>query len=665
MKNCFYCEQCGGELEILPNGIGQCIYNPKHRQKIPTENKGKYQRAQILRRDNKDFEGAIKIYEQILLENPEESAAHWELVLSIYGIEYVKDYNGEYIPTCHRIMKDSILENGDYFKALEYAQSEEERKKYKIQAELIDRYQKKIKQIAANEEPYDVFISFKAKDDYNYSTQDSQAADKLYNYLTKELKLRTFFSPVSLAGKTGEFEPYIYAALHSAKVMVIVASCPEYIDAAWVKNEWSRFIRMIPIAEEKGERKAVTIAMIGDMVPEKLPTELSGYQATSMEGLGVLEKFCHNIDHYIGEDKLERQKKEEDFVTLTQDLMQIEIENFMKLADNFRMSGNFEDAAGCYTKALERDPENGKAYWGRLLSAKQVKDSSSQMEALFSDIEKEGDYQNAVKFSDPKINQYYQETLQMCCYEYEKKTGQENYDKTYEELNRYFWNGLRPEKGVSDETAAAMKDLQEKNQQKNIVVGENYKVSKKVGRNIALYLILIVLMPLLYPMYHGKQEEAKIMFIILGILFICTFIMLVMIYWEDVSISILTGSGLCLVGASMLMAPLMLMFEIGTENDQWFIRSIRGPIYPGTLIWNVCGFIFIVSILYLIIRRKRIFSGKQKLKICEQNRADSEKNLYHCLQKDLERLNDETKNIRSCGKEIKRKDRLNLEDYRK
>lgn len=662
MKNCFYCEQCGGELEILPNGIGQCIYNPRHRQKIPKENAGKYQRAQVLRRDNKDFESAIRIYEQILLDEPEESAAHWELVLCLYGIEYVKDYNGNYLPTCHRIIEESILNNGDYLKAIEYAKTEDEKKKYRTQAELIDRYQRRIKQIAASEKPYDVFISFKENDQHGIMTPDCEAADKLYNYLTKELKLRTFFSKVSLNGKTGEYEPYIYAALHSAKVMIVVASKREYLDAPWVKNEWSRFLRMLPEAEKSGERKAVAIALVDSMTPEELPSELAGYQATAMNGLGVLERFCHNIDHYIGEEKTSNGGTANvDLEMLTKALAQDEIQNYFELAENFRMACRFDDAVKYYNKVLEKEVNNGKAYWGRLLASFRVVDGTTQIEKVFSEIEKTGDYELAMQKSDDKMNEYYQKMLEQACRDYEKQKAQEKYDEVYEGINKYYWEGgAEPREGISEKTINAMKDYWERNSQRDKALRKEAKTNNKIGGIICGYIVYLMMFPLLYPIYCGKSWEMKMVLYMLGIFFVINLCLIFVGILEEYGGLLFSfgASAFLSLGITGIVAAIL---GLGGGKIDFISETecVRSPVWQAS-----CG-ITLVCIFCLVYRFRRRKAVKKLVAVSENRREEGIQSLINCLREDLKTLNRKTCEEDKYGKVLELKDELNLEAYKK
>ena len=426
------CEQCGGELEIVADGIGRCIYNPKHIQKIPKKSTKLFQEAQKLWFEEKDFDKALEVYERILFENPKESSAHWGVLLCKYGIEYVKDYSGEYLPTCHRIVQESILEDGEYKLALDYAESRTEKLKYQEKAELIDRYQKKIQNIAANEEPVDVFISFKALDENGIPTADSALADRLYNYMTKELRLRVFFSTISLEGKTGEFEPYIYAALRSAKVLILIASSPEYVNAVWVKNEWSRFLRMIP----EYQKKTVTIAMTGQMTKEALPKQLQVFTASTLNEPEKEAMFCHYVDEYIGELKCSLQKEnkandsEFEKLVLQQQVMKLEE------AERFLVIGEFKWAENRFTEVCTRLKNNSSAYWGRLKATLHVKNDSELSQMTIEDLGKEIDYILAVKYGDDEQKRKYQEIREECAkrYDFQQKVQhlQKEYDDNYE-----------------------------------------------------------------------------------------------------------------------------------------------------------------------------------------------------------------------------------------
>ena len=84
-----------------------------------------------------------------------------------------------------------------------------------------------------------------------------------------------FYAAITLEGKLGnEYEPIIFAALHSAKVMLVVGTKIEHFTAVWVKNEWSRFLKII-----QKDRSKLLIPCYRDIDAYELPEEFAHLQA--------------------------------------------------------------------------------------------------------------------------------------------------------------------------------------------------------------------------------------------------------------------------------------------------------------------------------------------------------------------------------------------------
>ena len=236
------CTQCKGDIQLSEDGLfGRCIFcgatyhfkNEKNTRVISLLNQ-----ANVLRCKG-DYEGAILAYQFALKEDETDSDAYWGIVLSTYGIEYVEDVNNKLVPTCRRIVKTSILEDENYKNAVKYA-TEERAEEIVKQANEIDNLQNNIKQKIKYEQDYDVFICFKSND-ANNPTRDRFIARQIYDELNKR-NIHTFFSEISLKDRLGEdYEAIIYKALYSCKYFILVATNPEYIQAPWVRNEWTRF----------------------------------------------------------------------------------------------------------------------------------------------------------------------------------------------------------------------------------------------------------------------------------------------------------------------------------------------------------------------------------------------------------------------------------------
>ena len=288
------CKMCGGDIEFTPGATyGTCEYcgststipQADDEQKLNRYNRANHFRQQC------EFDKALNAYEKLLEQDDNDAEAHWGAVISRFGIEYVEDpATKKRIPTCHRVQVASILADADYLAAVEHAPDEASRELYKQQAAEIAEIQKGILAISANEKPYDVFICYKETDADGQRTHDSQWAQDIYYGLTEQ-GYKVFFSRITLEEKLGQqYEPYIFAALNSAKVMVVVGSKPEYFNAVWVKNEWSRYLALM-----KTDHNRLLIPCYRDMDPYDLPEELSMLQSQNMSKIGFMQDLLRGV----------------------------------------------------------------------------------------------------------------------------------------------------------------------------------------------------------------------------------------------------------------------------------------------------------------------------------------------------------------------------------
>jgi tetratricopeptide (TPR) repeat protein len=222
---------------------------------------------------NREFEEARKAYDSILANFPMEAAAFWGYALSEYGIEYVIDPDtSEQKPTLNRLSETYFSSHLYVKKAVEYAPNLEMKRFYQENSALIDTIQAKSLEIASREEPYDVFISYKRTDVGEKRTADSRMAADIYKELVRR-GYKTFFAEQSLQVGV-EYEPRIYAALHSARVMIAIASKPEYYNAVWVKNEWGRYCNIISGEGKDGNSRRLLIPVFQNMSRDELPPPL-------------------------------------------------------------------------------------------------------------------------------------------------------------------------------------------------------------------------------------------------------------------------------------------------------------------------------------------------------------------------------------------------------
>ena len=293
----FKCKMCGGDIEVVEgSNIGKCLYC-KSTMTLPSVDNEKllnlYNRANNLRLSN-EFDKAYGVYETILEIDENQLEAHWGLILCRYGVEYVDDpKTKKKMITCHRTKYESVLTDPDYKIIISKAYGDA-LNIYKEEAKTISNIQKKALEISNNEEDYDIFICYKEGDKNGDRTPDSVIAQDIYNKLT-DLNYKVFFARITLADKLGEeYEPYIFSALNSSKVMLVVGTNADNLNSVWVKNEWSRYLDLI-----KNKKKKVLIPVYSKMDAYELPEEFSMLQALCIDKVGSMQDLITAVGKII------------------------------------------------------------------------------------------------------------------------------------------------------------------------------------------------------------------------------------------------------------------------------------------------------------------------------------------------------------------------------
>ena len=392
----FKCKMCGGTIEFNPGdtvGVCDSCGTKQTLPRLDDDRKANlYDRANHFRRNN-DFDKAAGIYEQILNEDNTDAEAYWSLVLCHYGIEYVEDpQSRKRIPTVNRAQFTSIFDDDNYKSALHYADGYQ-KELYEDEAKAINEIQKGILAISQKEEPFDVFICYKETDNSGRRTQDSVLANDLYHQLTQE-GFKVFFSRITLEDKLGTaYEPYIFAALNSAKVMVALGTKPEYFNAVWVKNEWSRYLSLV----KNSNGKKMLIPAYKDMDPYDLPEEFSHLQAQDMSKLGFMQDLIRGIKKIVSAGASKAEVKETVAVGGN-----VNVEPLLERAFMFLEDGDWGEANEYCEKVLDQDPKNARAYLGKLMAECRA----CRMEDLQNcrqPFDGSGNYNKILRFAEPKL----------------------------------------------------------------------------------------------------------------------------------------------------------------------------------------------------------------------------------------------------------------------
>ncbi len=389
------CKMCGGDLEILADSsVCECEYCGTRQTvpKVDDEKKLKlFERANRLRAAC-EFDKAAGVYETILADFDQEAEAYWGLILCKFGIEYVDDpATKKKIPTCHRSSFDSLMDDPNFELVMEYADPIA-RRVYREEAKAIEELRKSILEVSSREEPYDVFISYKELDENGERTLDSVIAQDIYTELT-DRGCRVFFSRISLEDKLGvEYEPYIFAALHSAKVMLAVGTDYDYFNAVWVKNEWSRFLALIA----KGEKKML-IPVFKGIDAYDMPKEFNKLAAQDMGKLGAMQDLVRGVEKLVGKKKTEPAAQPVVPSQLT--VVDSRCEAAVKRGCLALEDGEWENADRFFEDALSYEAENARAYFGKLLARRRLH-RGEELIAQDEPFAPDRDYQKALRFGD-------------------------------------------------------------------------------------------------------------------------------------------------------------------------------------------------------------------------------------------------------------------------
>ncbi len=304
------CLHCGGTIEIDQSGKrGKCKFCQNVWDLVEALDDATFVKLQTAMEYQTTFRftDAVRLYKTITEEKDDLIEAWWGAFLSEYGIEFGTNRYGESVPTCHRVHTESVFRNEYYKKALSLAQGEN-KERYATLGERIEEVRKGIIEKVEDGENYDVFICFKATEigDETRKTRDYDLGMSIYEHLTKR-GYKVFFSAKTLNRiKETEFEPYIFKALSTAKVMLLLCSSNEKIDSAWVKNEWGRYLDMhngkglVPICGNAYERYS----------PTQLPNDLQKLNAIAFDE-NIFDNMDSKVDAYF-EDRIKQSQAEKE-----------------------------------------------------------------------------------------------------------------------------------------------------------------------------------------------------------------------------------------------------------------------------------------------------------------------------------------------------------------
>jgi|GEM_PF-5519414 len=263
--------------------------------------------------ENLDFQKALELLSSLKESFPDDSRLYFLSALAKHRACYTLDARSDKrIPTLNDLSDEDISLDEDAKLSLSKAESPMVAENYRECFHYLDEKRHEIVK-AKDEYSYDVFLSVKVHQvdasgnpvldsgGNPIQTQDCSYAFELYRYLRDKFPdLRVFFSESSeakvlMAGN--RYENIIYAALHSAKLFLLIAESGENIAWRWVRNEWKRYLFSLEHDRGKGDRRLVVVT--SKLKERDLPLELQGNQfidaSKAFSSTNVLEGVVRDL----------------------------------------------------------------------------------------------------------------------------------------------------------------------------------------------------------------------------------------------------------------------------------------------------------------------------------------------------------------------------------
>ena len=262
----------------------------------------------VFKRNSGDLKGAASLLDK-LYEKPQNKTNYHLLfqdILTSFGVVYVENYINENeierLPVFYKpeFPFKSIFDHPQ-FKNLQKGKNGEF-------APYVDNYINKLTKIdsllqlieknknSKNRQVYDVFISYKGGAAH---IEDERRARDWYDVLTNQ-GYNVFFAPKSIE-KGEEWEPQIYNALYTAKVLILIcatkgADKSTYLQSPWVASEWRRFLNR---RNDTNDNVVIISISFNGFTASELPNDLNGIQMFDSNTPGNTDEVLSKVKQYV------------------------------------------------------------------------------------------------------------------------------------------------------------------------------------------------------------------------------------------------------------------------------------------------------------------------------------------------------------------------------
>ncbi len=417
------CKNCGDQLDASKavNGVLKC---PSCRSVFTVAKKETNPAALSSLRiaenelDSCSFDRAFTSYKKASQLDGKEPEAYFGMALSEFKVQFLKDVpNNRLQPICHEISDKKFTDSVNYKKALSLA-TDDQRFEYERNGQEIDYIREEFFKIKKSGLEYDSFICVKVTDDVTRQrTSDYKDADDIYFHLRRK-GFKPFFSERELRNVTGaDYEARILYALYTAECMLVVCNDESYLQTPWVKNEYTRFLKLI--GDEEKESDSITIAFNGKPI-ERLPGKngrIQGIDLANREAFTAIAEFVEKHTPAARKRREEeKRKKQEEADALKRQIeaqieeqkrAQRELEKRLNSLNSAPVQGggatatvnsllirarqelsfkDFDKAKDYFNKVLDADPQNADGWWGLFLVEFDVTDEKEIYDRLDNEL---------------------------------------------------------------------------------------------------------------------------------------------------------------------------------------------------------------------------------------------------------------------------------------
>ena len=318
MKRLTQCPSCGAPItDVKPDDINYiCKYCGVSHKLDVTHIDEKINKIYSLLA-NLRFDEAYSHADELVMSNPKSGYAYFLRVLAANRVCYCDndnpDWNYKKIPTLNDVQFGSITKLDDVKKAIEYAETDYDREYFKKTFAYLEKVRKSaVDVIEGHKYDCDIFISVKVTQldengkpllDANgnaLTTYDFAEASKLYGRLKDRYpECKIFLSENVKNEFVGlNYEPIIFAALRSAKVMILRGDSNQNINSVWVRNEWKRYLRWMRDLDDGTKRNFVFLQGNNSVT---IPSDFKDLQAIKVYEMGAEQQLYTFLDNCLSE----------------------------------------------------------------------------------------------------------------------------------------------------------------------------------------------------------------------------------------------------------------------------------------------------------------------------------------------------------------------------